>query len=176
MEALLKMIKNCVLFHLKNSFRSQDIQVFVLTFGHVEKTTWLSRVIIDLYIIHLTDSRFHVERSRFSCWPVKIFILNGRDLHVEWWRFLCWMVEIFMINGQDFHVERSRFSWWTVEIFMLIGRDFHNERSIYWCWMVEIFMMNGPDFHNDRWWQVEVFIMTGTELLYYFGLNPRVRR
>ena len=27
----------CFLFHLKSAFCSQDIQMFVLTFGHVEK-------------------------------------------------------------------------------------------------------------------------------------------
>ena len=31
------------LFHLKSSFHSQDIWAFVMTFGHVGKTTWLER-------------------------------------------------------------------------------------------------------------------------------------
>ena len=72
--------------------------------------------------------RFHVEPSRFSCWTVEIFMLNGPDFHDDRSRFSCWTVEIFMMIGRDFHVERSRFLFWTIEIFMLSGPDFHVER------------------------------------------------
>ena len=34
-----KNYKKCFLFHLKSSFRSQDIYVFILTFGHVQETS-----------------------------------------------------------------------------------------------------------------------------------------
>ena len=37
-ESPLKIMKNVFLFHLKSSFRSQDIQVFVLTFWSCSKT------------------------------------------------------------------------------------------------------------------------------------------
>ena len=42
-ESFLKMIKNAFLFHLKSSFRSQDIEIFVLTFCSSRKTAWLER-------------------------------------------------------------------------------------------------------------------------------------
>ena len=37
-ESPLKMMKNAFLFHVKSSFRSQNIYFFILTFGHAEKT------------------------------------------------------------------------------------------------------------------------------------------
>ena len=40
-ESPLKMMKNVFSFYLKSSFRAQDIWIFVLNFGHVEKTAWL---------------------------------------------------------------------------------------------------------------------------------------
>ena len=40
---LFKNDEKSFLFYLKSSFRSQDIYVFVLTIGYVEKTAWLER-------------------------------------------------------------------------------------------------------------------------------------
>ena len=42
-ESPLKIIKKCFLFHLKSSFRSKDILVFVLTFWSCIETVWLKR-------------------------------------------------------------------------------------------------------------------------------------
>ena len=77
-------------------------------------------------------------------------MMNGQDFHVERSRFSCWTVEIFMMNGPVFHVEQSKFSWWTVKIFMLNGRDFHVDRSRFSCWPTQIFMMTGRDFHDFK--------------------------
>ena len=73
----------------------------------------------------LNGQDFHVARSRFSWWTVKISMLNGRDFHNERLRFSCWAVEVFMMNSGYFHDDRSRFSWWQV----MTGWDFHNDRS-----------------------------------------------
>ena len=98
--------------------------------------------------------RYPVERLRFSCWTIEIFMWSGRDFHVERSRFSWWTVEIFMWNGRGFHDERPRFSWWTAEIFMLNGQDFHGERSAFSWWTVQIFsrwqVMIDQNFHNDR--------------------------
>ena len=39
--------------------------------------------------------RFNVERSKFSCWTVEIFMMNGPDFHNNRW----WQVEIFIMTG-----------------------------------------------------------------------------
>ena len=42
-ESPLKIIKKCFLIHLKSSFRSQDIWIFVLSFRSCRKKAWLER-------------------------------------------------------------------------------------------------------------------------------------
>ena len=44
-ECPLKRMKNVFLFHLKSSFRSQSILIFVLTFWWCRKTAWLERLL-----------------------------------------------------------------------------------------------------------------------------------
>ena len=41
--AIEKEIEKCFLFHLKSSFRSQDISIFVLSFWSCRNTTWWER-------------------------------------------------------------------------------------------------------------------------------------
>ena len=43
-ESPLKMIKKCHLFHLKSSFRSQDISVFVTTFWSCRKNGLIRKI------------------------------------------------------------------------------------------------------------------------------------
>ena len=43
-ESLLKMMKNAFLFHLKSSFRSQDIWVFVMTFWSFRKNGSIRKI------------------------------------------------------------------------------------------------------------------------------------
>ena len=99
--------------------------------------------------------RFHVEPSRFSCWTVKIFMLNGPDFHDDRSRFSRWTVEIFILNDWDIHVERSRFSCWTALIFIMNGRDFHDKRSWYLGWTVRIFTMTVDDRSRFLLWQMK---------------------
>ena len=145
---------------------SHPIQPTISICFLIQCTYWKIFVIIYLtqrdlffifYLLNLISFRsYWCTRGRiWNAISVKSwnFMLNGREFLIERSRFSCWTVQIFMINDWDFHVEQSRFLWRTVQIFM----------------------MNGPDFHNDRWWQVEIFIMTGPKLLCCFGLNLGAR-
>ena len=105
--------------------------------------------------ILLRTVQMHYERSRFSWWHVKVFMMTCQD---------------FIMNGLDFrdsrsrfYYERSRFSWWQVEIFMvkawdfiMNSWDFHDSRSRFYheqsrfsWWQVEFFMVGGQDFHDN---------------------------
>ena len=74
--------------------------------------------------IYYERSRFYYERSRISCWQVK---MPGRDFHNDWLGCSWWQVDIFMtgqdfvMKGQDFHDDRSKFCY---------------EWSTFWCWCI----------------------------------------
>ena len=59
----------------------------------------------------MNSQNFHHDRSRFSWWMVKIFIMTDQDFHDEWSRFSSWLVQIFIMTGPDFHPERSRIAY-----------------------------------------------------------------
>ena len=69
----LKMMKNAIYLILKAFFIFKIFNFLSWFSVHVYGTPFRPKVEIC----------FHVEQSRFSCWKVEIFLLNGRDFHVE---------------------------------------------------------------------------------------------
>ena len=69
----LKMMKNAIYFNLKTFFIFKIFNFLPWLFVRVYGTSFRPKV----------EIRFHVEQSRFSCWTVEIFLLNGRNFHVE---------------------------------------------------------------------------------------------
>ena len=69
----LKMMKNAIYFNLKTFFIFKIFNFLPWLFVRVYGTSFRPKVEIC----------FHVEQSRFSCWTVEIFLLNGRNFHVE---------------------------------------------------------------------------------------------
>ena len=74
-----KLFKNnekCFLFHLKSSFHSHDIQMFVLTFWSCRKNSLIKK--IKLHVIIIPCTSFRVNPHSILCLNVKELLARSR--------------------------------------------------------------------------------------------------